>query len=131
MKSFDCAYLLRCFGAFFQEGSVRLVLEYMDCGCIESLINVLNWQQANNNHTMCIQIPLVPELVISRLIYQVLGGLQYLHQEKNQLHRDLKPGNVLINSLGQAKISDFGIAKEFDNKTQLEEFNWVYNNYHE
>ena len=35
-------YLLRCYGAFFEEGSVRLVLEYMDCGSMETIIKVLN-----------------------------------------------------------------------------------------
>ena len=38
----DSPYLLKCYGAFFEEGSVRLVLEFMDCGSMETMINVLN-----------------------------------------------------------------------------------------
>ena len=59
-------------------------------------------------------MPLIPELVISVFARQILSGLWYLHSVKNQLHRDLKPGNILLNSSGEAKISDFGIAKEWD-----------------
>lgn len=59
VKSFGSQYLLSCYGAFFQEGSVRLLLEYMDCGCIETLINILNW--SNQNRGTLVQIPLIPE----------------------------------------------------------------------
>ena len=43
-------------------------------------------------------------------ILQIAQGIQALHN-KNILHRDLKPGNVMINSgVGTLKILDFGIA---------------------
>ena len=45
------------------------------------------------------------------MTYQILYGLGYLHFEK-RLHRDLKPGNILINSSGEVKLTDFGISKE-------------------
>ncbi|KJH50403.1 kinase domain protein [Dictyocaulus viviparus] len=39
----------------------------------------------------------------------ILAAVRYLI-EKNILHRDLKPGNVLIGSDGQVKLADFGLA---------------------
>lgn len=43
-------------------------------------------------------------------IYQLLCGLQYLHSA-NILHRDLKPGNLLVNANCDLKICDFGLAR--------------------
>ncbi len=43
------------------------------------------------------------------IIIQILSGLQYAH-EKNVIHRDLKPGNILLTSDRKAKITDFGTA---------------------
>ena len=45
-------------------------------------------------------------------IYQVLCGLKYIHSA-DVLHRDLKPGNLLVNADCQLKICDFGLARGF------------------
>lgn len=44
------------------------------------------------------------------LVQDVCAALNFAH-EKGILHRDIKPENVLIDSSGQVKIADFGIAK--------------------
>ncbi len=40
---------------------------------------------------------------------EILQGLNHIH-EQGMIHRDLKPGNVLIDAHGHAKIGDFGLA---------------------
>ncbi|XP_031110394.1 mitogen-activated protein kinase 7-like [Ipomoea triloba] len=43
-------------------------------------------------------------------LFQLLQGLNYLHSA-NILHRDLKPGNLLVNANCELKICDFGLAR--------------------
>lgn len=45
-------------------------------------------------------------------IYQTLCGLKYIHSA-SVLHRDLKPGNLLVNADCGLKICDFGLARGF------------------
>lgn len=50
---------------------------------------------------------------LSRLpsvIEQLLEALDYSHG-RGVVHRDIKPANVLVSTMGEAKISDFGIAR--------------------
>lgn len=47
------------------------------------------------------------------LIIKVAGAVSYLHRNL-VVHRDLKPGNILVTSDGEPKILDFGIAKVVD-----------------
>ncbi len=75
------------------------------------------------------RLPLSPALAIG-LTEQVARGLQAIHAE-NVVHRDLKPGNVMVvrsvdgrekgasdadPSTWQAKIIDFGLAREFSGR---------------
>lgn len=44
------------------------------------------------------------------LFVQVVSGVAYAHQ-KGVIHRDLKPGNILVDEQGKPHILDFGLAK--------------------
>jgi serine/threonine-protein kinase len=45
----------------------------------------------------------------ARVIFQTAMGLATAH-DKGVVHRDIKPGNLMVNSRGAIKIADFGIA---------------------
>ena len=52
---------------------------------------------------------LLTEPEVRYYLHQLLEGCNYLHQN-NIIHRDLKLGNIFLNSKLHVKIGDFGLA---------------------
>jgi serine/threonine protein kinase len=52
----------------------------------------------------------LPEHEAVRITGQILTALEYSHRA-GVVHRDIKPGNIMIASNGQVKVMDFGIAR--------------------
>jgi mitogen-activated protein kinase kinase 3 len=95
-----CENIVAFHGAFTnaEEMSMSLVLEYMDRGTLQDYVK----------HRVKLN-----ESEIARIASDTLKGIAFLH-ERRQIHRDIKPGNILVNSRGYVKISDFGISRKFD-----------------
>ncbi|WP_295802523.1 serine/threonine-protein kinase [uncultured Microbulbifer sp.] len=55
---------------------------------------------------------------ILQLIYQIAEGLAAVHA-RGIIHRDVKPANILFRDDGTAVLTDFGIAKDVDNSSDL------------
>lgn len=103
LASIECDTLIQFHGAFYKEGDVGIILEYMDRGSLEFIVE--EGYDIDDYSLACIS-------------YQIMWGLAYLHYDNN-LHRDIKPGNVLMNSQGQVKLSDFGICKVLDDSQAM------------
>ncbi len=78
-----------------RDGAPYLVMEFLEG---ESLDKIVASQR---------QLPLTMMLSI---VSQVCIGLHYAHR-RNIIHRDIKPGNVVLLPDGSIKLVDFGIAK--------------------
>jgi tousled-like kinase len=60
----------------------------------------------------------LPERQARSILLQILSGMRYLSQPSGSrqgiIHYDLKPGNILFDEFGDAKITDFGLSKIVD-----------------
>jgi tetratricopeptide (TPR) repeat protein len=52
------------------------------------------------------------------LMARIADAVQYAHQQ-GVIHRDLKPGNILVDDAGNPKILDFGVARSTDSDLQV------------
>eukprot|EP01006_Ploeotia_vitrea_P026695 TRINITY_DN59650_c0_g1_i3.p1 TRINITY_DN59650_c0_g1~~TRINITY_DN59650_c0_g1_i3.p1 ORF type:complete len:436 (+),score=44.32 TRINITY_DN59650_c0_g1_i3:38-1345(+) len=119
----SCPYIVKSYDAFFIDGSLRIIMEYMNLGSLSTVVKTL----ANKRTHRALPIPQIQAIVI-----QLLRGLEFLHTFKTTaegkpraiLHRDVKPDNVLVNLTGQVKLSDFGSLKLTEN-SQGDTATWV------
>lgn len=104
----NSCYILRLYDYFHDHESniVTLVLEYMGGGSLQRMID-LNY--------------LGSEMDVAIIASSVLNALQMLHSI-GIIHRDIKPGNILISSNGAIKLADFGISSDQNEKKQQETF---------
>ncbi len=95
------AHLVEVFDLIREDNRMAIAMEYMAEGSLR------NWMQETRSIPAKIEI-----------LRQVAAGLDALHK-KHLIHRDVKPENILIQSLEPlaVKLSDFGLVVEFDAST--------------
>ncbi|KAL4766824.1 kinase-like domain-containing protein [Aspergillus nidulans var. acristatus] len=86
------------YGAFQNEArDIVLCMEYMDCGSLDRISKDFGPIRVD---------------VLGKITESILAGLVYLYEAHRIMHRDIKPSNVLVNSRGNIKLCDFGVATE-------------------
>ncbi|XP_065319382.1 dual specificity mitogen-activated protein kinase kinase 4-like isoform X3 [Gordionus sp. m RMFG-2023] len=99
MKSNECPYIVKFYGALFKEGDCWICMELMDT-CLDKFYkHVYN---SLNSH--------IPEDIIGKITFDTLLALNYLKERLKIIHRDIKPSNILLDQYGNVKLCDFGIS---------------------
>ncbi|GMO14783.1 MAG: hypothetical protein Pg6A_00660 [Termitinemataceae bacterium] len=92
--------IVKMYASFEENGNLYLVMEYVEGETIEQYVR---------------QKGPFEEGEAVRLLCEILAALGYAHQ-KGFVHRDIKPGNIMIRSNGSVCLLDFGIAKDMNSK---------------
>uniref|UniRef100_A0A0E0KV86 non-specific serine/threonine protein kinase n=1 Tax=Oryza punctata TaxID=4537 RepID=A0A0E0KV86_ORYPU len=98
--------LVKLYGCCLEGNNPLLVYEYMENGSLDKAL--FGSRRLNLDWATRFEIFL-----------GIARGLAYLHEESRirVVHRDIKASNVLLDTNLNPKISDFGLAKLYDDKT--------------
>ncbi|KAH6778026.1 Protein kinase superfamily protein [Perilla frutescens var. frutescens] len=88
--------ILRAHCSFTVNTSLWVVMPFMSGGSLQSII-ASSYPDG------------LPEPCIAAVLKEILCALSYLH-DQGHLHRDIKAGNILIDSNGTVKLADFGVS---------------------
>lgn len=95
MKQTDSPYVAQLYNSFQSNNYLYLVMEYLNGGDCATLVKMLG--TLGNDWA-------------KRYVAEVIVGVSDLH-DRGIIHRDLKPDNLLIDSNGHLKLTDFGLSR--------------------
>ncbi|CAH0694893.1 unnamed protein product [Spodoptera exigua] len=105
MQQCDSPYVVKYYGSYFKNTDLwvrhsevticLIVMEYCGAGSVSDI--------------MRLRKKTLSEDEIATILCDTLKGLEYLHRRR-KIHRDIKAGNILLNTEGHAKLADFGVA---------------------
>lgn len=100
MRLCDDANILSCFCSFVHDDQLWMISQLMDKGSCQRILTVARQLGVAEGFN---------EDCIGYILCEAMKGVNYLH-EKGHVHKDIKPGNILIDSTANVKLSDFGVS---------------------
>ncbi|KAF9596833.1 hypothetical protein IFM89_013881 [Coptis chinensis] len=97
MKLVDHVNVLKAHCAFVIGNDLWVVMPFMEAGSFQHILKT------------AYKDGLRDEAVICTVLYEALKGLEYLHGQ-GCIHRDVKAGNILVDSHGAIKLGDLGVS---------------------
>ncbi|TID21890.1 hypothetical protein CANINC_003374 [Pichia inconspicua] len=104
-RKFSSAYIVKYYGTFLDESSssIYICMEYMGGRSLDALYKSFKERDGR-----------LSEKPLGKIASSVLKGLAYLNEHK-VMHRDIKPQNILLDTLGNVKLCDFGVSGDVVN----------------
>ena len=102
MMDFKHDHIVQVYDHFKEGSSYYIAEEFVDGVSLEQLIKR---ERYLSNEAAAL------------IFYEVCKALQHAH-EKGVVHRDMKPGNILISNQGEVKLVDFGIATSLEDSEE-------------
>ena len=100
LRSLTSPYIVKVQSFFEENGTAYYVMEYVEG---ESLSQCMKRLQGL----------ILPQSEVYKILYQILNALDEVHK-RGIFHLDIKPGNIMIDRIGNVKIIDFGASKQLD-----------------
>ena len=104
MYGVDHVNIVRCHNVLYAGNTLHLVMELMDGGSLRDAMERCHARRRGGARGV------IPAEALARIAEGVLCALQFLHDDLEVMHRDVKPGNILLSSSGCAKLGDLGIV---------------------
>jgi serine/threonine protein kinase len=94
MRSVSHPSVVACIGIVDEEGEFGMIMELCSGGSLDNLI------KSRPDLTLRVRVDLALDIA---------NAMSYLHR-LNVVHRDMKPGNIVLDDNMRPKITDFGLA---------------------
>lgn len=88
--------------SWFERNRMCILMEYASNGSLDKLIQ--QYTTAGKRFTLS---------KVRSFIEELAGALDFCHAN-GIIHRDIKPGNILIDQLGSLKLADFGLSRALE-----------------
>ena len=100
MYGVDHVGIVTCHNVFYANNAFHMAMEMMDGGSLRDAIN----------RSSSLGAQAIPPAALAAVTADVLLALEFLHNELEVIHRDVKPSNILLARNGIAKLGDLGIC---------------------
>mmetsp|Transcript_23182 Transcript_23182/g.60633 ORF Transcript_23182/g.60633 Transcript_23182/m.60633 type:complete len:386 (-) Transcript_23182:156-1313(-) len=97
LHKFDSPLIVHHYGSILTDANeVQIFMEEMNAGSLDNLLP---------------RVGRMHEKMLARVCHCVGDAMAYLWNKHRAIHRDIKPGNTLINTAGLIKLCDFGTSR--------------------